>query len=58
MKQILEGGSLDGKFSSDEILSIFKYLTEKYPKHIWSEKIGKTYLDQDIFAYFLSSDIT
>lgn len=54
LKKILESGSIDGKYSSDEIQGIFNYLLKTQPDNIRSEKIGKTYLEQDIYAYFIS----
>lgn len=56
MRTLLESGKMDGFFTSDEIKLIFSHLSEKYHEHVSSKVIGKTVLNKELFAYYLTSN--
>lgn len=56
LKAILQSGSIKGVFTTSEVISIFKYLTENYSKLVTSQKIGNSYKKEPIWSYHLSSD--
>lgn len=55
MNEILQSGSIDGLFSTDETFRIFDHFQEKYPQLINKKDIGYTVRGVSIFSYTLSS---
>ena len=53
LRSVLESGSMNGHFTSDEVYSLFSYLQEKYPEIATKEVIGSTYLGADILMFRL-----
>ena len=51
----MEGGLIDGCFSTNEVESIFAYLQSKYPKHIRKERIGETFEGRELLTYVIST---
>lgn len=54
LRDVLESGSMDGHFKSDEIYAIFAYLTKKHSSFVSQKEIGKTVQQNNILAFYLT----
>ncbi len=56
LQNIIKSGKLNGLYQYEEVIGIFKYLTEKYPDQVKTKVIGSSYNKQEIFSYELSQN--
>lgn len=54
LRTVLESGSMDGHFKSQELYDLFFYLQKQYPEYVTSEKIGTTVEKRKIYAFKLN----
>lgn len=53
LRPVLESGSMNGHFKSQELYDLFFYLQKKFPQLITADKIGSTVEKRDIYAFKL-----
>jgi len=53
LRIVLESGSMNGHFKTDELFSLFFYLQKKYPEYVKTEEIGKTVEERPIYVFKL-----
>lgn len=53
LRIVLEAGSMDGHFKSQEINDLFVYLQSRYPEYVSMEKFGSTYQNRDLIVFRL-----
>lgn len=57
MREILEGGSMGGFFTTDEVFSVFKTLASEHPNQVKESHIGSSVKEEPILAFQLSGNI-